>query len=128
LSDLFRLPIRLREKIRVDAETGCWMWIGAHNSSGYGVTNPAGVRRYCVAHRLVYVILVDPGFQLFPGSEWSGEVLDHRCGVKLCVNPDHLEPVPQWENLRRAFSRERTPTTISEPKDRIAACEQRSLF
>jgi DNA gyrase/topoisomerase IV subunit A len=27
--------------------------------------------------------------------------IDHLCKQKDCVNPDHLEPVPHVENLRR---------------------------
>jgi len=27
--------------------------------------------------------------------------VDHLCRVRTCVNPEHLEPVTQQENLRR---------------------------
>ena len=28
-------------------------------------------------------------------------MIDHLCGVRCCVNPDHLEPVTTQENIRR---------------------------
>jgi hypothetical protein len=33
----------------------------------------------------------------------AGHQLDHLCKKRACVNPDHLEAVPQAENLRRGF-------------------------
>lgn len=46
-------------------------------------------------HRAVYEFLVGP----IP----VGQVLDHLCRVKACVNPRHLEPVTQNENMRRGY-------------------------
>jgi hypothetical protein len=45
------------------------------------------------AHRFAYLEFVGP----IP----DGLVLDHLCRNKKCVNPDHLEPVTNAENLRR---------------------------
>jgi hypothetical protein len=44
-------------------------------------------------HRVVYEALVKP----IP----VGLVLDHLCRVRHCVNPAHLEPVTQRENVLR---------------------------
>lgn len=32
-------------------------------------------------------------------------MIDHLCGVKACVRPEHLEAVTQGENVRRAAAR-----------------------
>jgi len=48
------------------------------------------------AHRFAYELLVGP----IP----EGMDLDHVCGVRLCVWPEHLEPVTHAENLRRRSS------------------------
>ncbi|UOF78662.1 homing endonuclease [Caudoviricetes sp.] len=69
----------------------CWYWAGIHGASGYGsVWNGQKLLR---AHRAVYEALV--------GEIPEGLVLDHLCKNKICVNPGHLEPVTQTENMRR---------------------------
>lgn len=40
-------------------------------------------------------------FERWFGSIPDGLVLDHLCRNSACVNPDHLEPVSQAENVRR---------------------------
>lgn len=45
------------------------------------------------AHRVAYEALVAPIA--------AGLQLDHLCRVRRCVNPAHVEPVTQAENLRR---------------------------
>ena len=91
------LLARLENKIAVGA--GCWLWTGAIASNGYGMvqigTSRAG-SQIARAHRVVY--------EVFKGEIPEGLVLDHLCRIKHCVRPDHLEPVTQAENLRRARS------------------------
>lgn len=73
----------------------CWVWTAATNSTGYGCVGIEG-RRY-LAHRVAYQALVGP----IP----EGLTIDHLCFNKLCVNPEHLEPVTAAENNRRAAAR-----------------------
>lgn len=68
----------------------CWLWQGHINRGGYGQFTCYGVHR---AHRFVYEYLVGP----IP----DGMALDHLCGVKHCVKPDHLEVVTHAENTAR---------------------------
>ena len=90
-----RLPERFWQKIEV-SPTGCWLWHGARNSSGYGHllvgSRSDGSRHYVKAHRFAYERLVGP--ILTPH-------LDHLCRIVNCVNPAHLEPVSVKENIRR---------------------------
>ena len=77
-------------------ESGCWIWHG-QVSGRYGrfaVTPPGYGLRNVAAHRWSYTY--------YKGEIPESLVLDHLCGVKLCVNPDHLEPVTQAENVARS--------------------------
>ena len=78
---------RLWEKVAVG---DCWEWTGAL-TYGYGVIGIGGRTRR--AHRVAYELLVGPILE--------GLTIDHLCRNRACVNPDHLEPVPHLENLRR---------------------------
>lgn len=70
----------------------CWLWIGSKWPTGYGGywLNGESVG----AHRKSYE--VHKGKKIPKGKQ-----LDHLCKVRACVNPDHLEPVTQKENLLR---------------------------
>jgi hypothetical protein len=83
---------RFEEKYIPEPNSGCWLWTGVLNEQGYGkmLINYRGV----LAHRFSY--------QTFTGPLLGHLVLDHLCRVRCCVNPDHLEQVPQLENMRRA--------------------------
>jgi hypothetical protein len=67
----------------------CWLWIAA-TTKGYGRFRIGTLKE---AHRVSY--------ELVKGSIPEGLVLDHLCRVKNCVNPEHLEPVTNAENINR---------------------------
>lgn len=73
-------------------DTDCWNWQGTTNGAGYSQFRVNG--RAILVHRAYY--------ELFVGPIPEGLVLDHLCRNTLCVNPGHLEPVTQRENVRRA--------------------------
>ena len=70
----------------------CWEWTAAKHKKGYAQFRADGSMKQ--AHRWLWEQLVAP---LPRHLE-----LDHRCLVRHCVNPDHLEPVTHAENVRRA--------------------------
>ena len=71
-------------------DTPCWVW--QHSlCAGYGRISVDG--QVGMAHRAYYERVIGP----IP----EGLVLDHLCRCTACVNPAHLEPVTQRENLRR---------------------------
>lgn len=91
-----KLPIRIRQNIISSLVssfegTPCWLWVGTKNRNGYGRAWWKKKRR--VAHRVVYEMLIDD----IP----EGLLLDHRCRVRDCVHPLHMEPVtPKTNTLR----------------------------
>lgn len=90
-----RKPLRERilEKVYPEPNSGCWLWTGALTTQGYGAIAVEGTRRKRVAHRLLYEMEV--------GAVPPGLCLDHKCRVRSCVNPSHLEAVTLGENCLR---------------------------
>lgn len=74
-----------------DRTGDCWLWLGSTTHDGYGRTFVGGKDR--LAHVVSYEFHVGP----IPG----GLTLDHKCRVRHCINPAHLEPVTIGENTRR---------------------------
>ena len=84
-----RLPDEVRYEVKKgQLSTPCWVWRGYVGAHGYGHTGTK------LAHRYFYEKYVGP----IP----TGLVLHHACGLKTCVNPDHLEPVTKRENSLNA--------------------------
>lgn len=72
---------------------GCWLWTGAV-AGQYGTFQCDGVQM--PAHRAALILLRKA---VLPTGH--GMHVDHLCGNKLCVNPNHLELVTAAENIRR---------------------------
>lgn len=74
----------------------CWLWSGDVDKSGYGKVRfrrDSG-ERWFQTHRLSYELMI--------GAVPPGLHLDHLCRVRICGNPEHLEPVTPGENVRRS--------------------------
>jgi hypothetical protein len=100
------VPMDPLTRYKVD-ERGCWIWTGAVHKTGYGQVKWNG--ESTVAHRVVYQLLVGP--------IEDGKVLDHLCSVKLCVNPEHLDPTTHSVNIQRAWDRNHCATCTCKSED-----------
>ncbi len=90
-------PVIDRLNALTDKTGDCWLWTGATNGAGYGrMSMPP--KRNAYAHRA--------WFEQMRGPIPPGMQLDHLCRNRLCVNPDHLEPVTNAENTRSRASQE----------------------
>lgn len=87
-------------------QKGCVFWTAATDGKGYGLFWDGRLVR---AHRWAY--------EYFKGPIPEGLQLDHLCRNRNCVNPAHLEPVTQRENLLRG-------TTLSAANFAKTHCPQ----
>lgn len=86
-----KLQDRFWTKVDIVRNDECWNWTATLTGNGYGQFNVEG--RPFKSHRVAYELSV--------GSIPEGKVLDHLCRNRACVNPAHLEPVTQRQNILR---------------------------
>lgn len=77
----------------------CWPWTGAVNKqTGYGAFRLGGA---AISAPRAVLILVS-------GIDMTELVARHKCDNRICVNPNHLEPGSQFENVQDSVQRGRT--------------------
>jgi hypothetical protein len=86
----------IRRRARIDAR-GCWIWQGALNADGYGITHDG--ERTTLAHIAAY--------ELRYGPRARGALLLHACDVRACCCPEHLSEGTQEENMGEMVARGR---------------------
>lgn len=84
--------VELRFWRKVSLGNDCWNWQKGLTQDGYGQFH-LSIAKPIAAHRYAY--------ELFMGTIPPGLEIDHLCRNRKCVNPDHLEPVPQRVNNER---------------------------
>ena len=81
---------------------GCWDWTRSTQSRGYGRFTYVGEdnkKRHMLAHRASYEIYVGP----IP----RGLFVLHSCDRPICVQPAHLRPGTNSENIQDMWDRNR---------------------
>jgi hypothetical protein len=93
------MPTKMEMKDRLDKFiqavpfSGCWIWMGHVDKDGYGKIDNT------TAHKAAYRQLI--------GEVPDGMELDHRCEVRCCVNPSHLNIVTPKKNKELTLERGR---------------------
>lgn len=85
-------------------DTLCWIWNRSLSTGGYAQVRKDG--RLQGVHRLHY--------ELKHGAIPEGLLPDHLCRQRSCVNPDHIEPVTNEENIRRGANAKLCPEGVRE--------------
>ncbi|MGC5331006.1 hypothetical protein [Micromonospora sp. DT62] len=92
------------ERTIEDPDTGCLFWQGAANATP---NNIYGVIRMGSKNILVHRLVAEVYHGLSP-DQVVDHVISRGCtGLGLCVNPEHLEPVTQRENVIRGWAARR---------------------
>lgn len=81
---------RFMEKISPCPITGCWLWMAYWDKDDYPRFRHNGEMRG--AHRFAWSMIGGNPLPVWPMT------IDHKCGVRCCVNPDHLQTLHIVEN------------------------------
>jgi len=87
-------PERFMDYVMPIPETGCWLWLGGLDGSGYGMLSDELEQK---AHRY--------SFHTFKHSIPANRVVMHSCDIKCCVNPAHLSVGTYRDNALDASSK-----------------------
>jgi hypothetical protein len=87
-----RLPDYFWNKVTPEPNTGCWLWTGCFNRLGYGRIGYDG-KSYKI-HRLIYEKLI------YMSPIPKNVHIHHKCEVKCCCNPTHLEFLTALQHAR----------------------------
>lgn len=81
-----------------EPNSGCWIWLYAIGTNGYGAINIRGKTR--AAHRVAYEVAT---------STIVPREIDvcHSCDVRVCINPDHLFAGTRLDNMQDCIAKGR---------------------
>ena len=103
-----------------DKNQGCWLWTGALDSGGYAsfTETKLGQKKAMVRiHRRVA--------ELASGPIPAGYQVHHKCAIRRCINPDHLERTDARSNIGEMLARNAFLTRISLLEDALRELDPR---
>lgn len=87
--------MRFESKVHVEPNTGCHLWLGALNDSGYGVFTTSLGRcrsKMLKAHRVSY--------EMHVGGIESGKEIDHLCDLRQATHAENTRRSGGWQARR----------------------------
>ena len=100
---------RFMQKIKIDADTGCWEWQASKSSTGYGQFR-VGDKNW-KSHRWSY--------QYHRGEIPDRMCVCHKCDNPLCSNPDHLFLGTKQENMDDMITKGRAAHGEKHPSSKL---------
>lgn len=106
-----RLGARFLRKVHMGPhQQGCWLWIGARQTDGYGTMGYKN--KVYLAHRWVW--------QQFHGDIENKKYVCHTCDVPACVNPAHMFLGTQEDNMQDMVRKKRSAYGERSPKAKLS--------
>jgi len=105
--DYTALIDEIRRRVVIDPARGCWVWTGRRSPGSYAQIGRSGTASF--VHRIVAWAAAG-----WPHTLSAFPITHHRCGVSLCVRPDHLVAATQLLNLTESTVRKALTNRISE--------------
>lgn len=75
-------------RVEVGAPDACWPWRGGCTKKGYGEIRVG--KKMVYAHRVAY--------ERASGPIPEGKIILHKCDVRICCNPSHMEVGTRADN------------------------------
>ncbi len=99
---------RLLDKVIPEPNSGCWLWVGVWDSSGYGHMKIS--RKTLSVHRL--------SWEFHNGPAPRGLCVLHKCDTPCCVNPTHLFLGTNKDNTQDCIKKNRRASYAGENNGR----------
>ena len=105
-----KLHSRFEKKLLPITETGCLIWMGQTNNTGYGCTTLNG--KPIKAHRLAWI--------LSNGEIENNKHVLHICDIPSCCNPKHLFLGTHQDNMKDRQIKQRQPHGINHARAKLS--------
>lgn len=113
------LQERFDQKYMPEPMSGCWLWVGCGMGAGYGSIWDPDRGEKIGAHVASY--------RLHCGEIPDGLVVRHRCDVRCCVNPEHLELGSRLDNQSDMVVRGRSTRGTKNPMARLSPADVQTI-
>lgn len=97
--------LRFYSKIRENPVTGCYEWVAAKNTSGYGIFRLGCYQPMVASHRVAYML--HHKIELPRYVEGDPTLVLHTCDNRICCNPSHLWLGTRDDNAKDAAKKGR---------------------